>query len=46
MATSEPLPNVPALLDTGADSNIINSQFAVDNGFVFKPIAQLSVSTT
>ena len=38
MATSKLLPDISALLDTGADSNIIDFQFAVDHGFVFKLI--------
>ena len=41
MTTSELLPDVLALLNIGADLNIIDFQFAIDNGFVFKLIAQL-----
>ena len=40
MATSQQLSDIPALLNTGANLNIIDFQFAVDNGFMFKPIAQ------
>ena len=41
MTTSEPLPDVLALLEIGANSNIINFQFTVNNGFMFKLITQL-----